>query len=112
MLLAGLETRAVPIAVLAVGHRGVVLLEAGINFVVQGVFQRFGMSHGALAKRVFLPKIRQHIRIAALVVSQPVIGVYPLAKWRFDPVRPHGGNGSLGLRIVHCFGLSWYEARV
>ena len=63
----------------------------------------------ARARDTHFPReIGQHLRVLALIVAQPVIGVDPRAEGRFDGVRPHCGNGRVEIRdsIMNFLDLS------
>ena len=98
VILAGLETAVVPVAVIARRDAAVVLLDAGDDFVVELVFQRRKRREDGIGVGVFRVEIGEHLCVFAGVVAQPVVFILPLAMRRGDSVRAFFGVGR-GLRV-------------
>ncbi|MNV20221.1 hypothetical protein D3C71_1111110 [compost metagenome] len=73
VVLAGFETGVIPVAAVTRGHAGIVLLDAGDDLLVQGVFQRLERGHHLIGVGVLRIQVGQHLRVFAFVVAQPVV---------------------------------------
>ncbi len=101
---AGLEAGVVPVAVLAPGHAGVILLDAADDLLVDALLQRLQRRHHRIGPGVLSGQVREDRRILARVIAQPVVGILARAMRRRDHVRPdgrqrwRGGSGHLARR--------------
>ena len=120
VLLARLEAGRVPVAVLEVGDTGIIRFQARDDLPVELLPQTRGGGQRPFLVSVLGVQVGEHLRVPALVVPEPIIGVVPLAMRRCDNVRPDGGSGwfperrdGLGFSIVwHVAILSWPGAGV
>ena len=99
VILAGLEARVVPVAALAIGHAGVVLLDAADDLVVEDLLQRLGRGQHGIGIGVLCIEVGEHRLVLALVVTQPVIVVVARgAERRLDLMRLPGSVGRRGIK--------------
>jgi hypothetical protein len=93
MFLAGLETSDVPVAIPSVGNRGIILLEARDDLLVQRILQRLERRHAALAVGILRAQVLEHLGIRARIVPEPVIRIDTFAVRGLHRVRSNGRNG-------------------
>jgi hypothetical protein len=95
VLLAGLESDVVPVAVLAIGNGRIVLFQARNDLGVDIVFQRFDGCEVLRMVGILCLEIRQNLGVGACVVAEPIVGVRALAVRRRHRMRADGGDGGL-----------------
>ncbi len=96
VFLAGLEPAEVPEPAFAVGHAGVVLLDARDDLVVDLVLERRHMREHRLPVGIFRLEVPDDVGVLARIVTQPVILVDAIAKGRTDHVAADGRNRRSG----------------
>ena len=95
VLAAGFEALVVPVAVHQVRHRGVVLLQAADDFLVELFLERLDVREHGVGVGILRLDVRQHLGVRALVVAQPVVLVRAGAMGRDHLVRLLRGDRRL-----------------
>jgi hypothetical protein len=75
----GLVAPVIPIAILEVRDADIVLLHTADNLAVECIFKRTRRGHASLPVFILRRQVGEHLRIAAPIVTHPVIRIAALA---------------------------------
>lgn len=95
VLAALLVAGVVPVAAVPGRHRGIVLLDAAHDLVVEAAGEVLQRRHVAVEPGVLGPEVVEHRRVLPAVVAQPVPGIGAVAVGRGHRVRALGGGRRL-----------------